>query len=537
MFLRKIDFLSPEITLYNKGLLYHSSLISSILTIILFLIVISFSIQYLSILWQREKEDPKISFYYRFLEYVGEYTINTSSFFHFININSYKDNLFYEEIDFTSFRIIGLDIIYDEYKLKGNLSNFNHWLYGPCNNEIDTKGISHLIKQEYFNKSACIKKYFNPDKGKYYNINEDGFKWPILANEFSNFNKTIYNVFVEKCEQETLDEITDKKLKCKDISESEEYFKYSKIQFHFIDEFVDIKRYEKPVIKYLYTIEDKLDKETFIVNHLSFNPAFIRTNDDIIRNNFKEEISYSFNNNEVNVYQYYKNVYIIYYFWINNRVNYYERTYQKLQDIISRIGGTYEVIVTIFIIFNKIFNYYAILTDTEELLSQCPCYVKELMKKRRINIQSLKTNTKQTNIELEKLKKERQIREKEKNNDFNSSSREQVIDKDKLSSTNKKINNSTFILNKSNDNEINKKISNEENIENKDNENNTKNNYNLKDKITFCQYLKYKITFGKINNHLQIYENFRINIISVENIITNYLRINYLFKVLNLKKE
>ena len=474
-----------------------------------------------------------MSSYSGFLKDIGEYMINSSSFFHFISINFNKDNFNKEEIDFTIFRVIGLDTYYDKYKIDGNLSNFNHWLYGPCNNETDTKGISNLIYQEYFNKSACIKKYFNSNERKYYNINEEGFKWPILAHGTFNPNNKFYTVFVEKCEQETLDEINDKELKCKDNSETEDLFKYAIIHFNFIDEYIDIQKYKKPIIKYFYRIENKLDKDTFTVNHLNFNPSLVRTDDGIIYNNFREEHSYFFNRNDVYIYSYYKDVYMVYYLWLNNKINYFERTYKKLQDYISNIGGTSQVIITLFVFFNKIFNYYVALIDAENLLFQCPCYVKEIMKKRRIEIQNLKIgdfpnfNIKddQKNIELDSIKKGNQIKEKSEKNNFNSSSREQVIDKDKFSSSYKKMNDTTFISNKNNNYENNKIKC------NKDNKNIQKEN------INFWDYLKYKISFGKTKSNIMIYENFRISIISVENIITNFLNINYILKVLNLRKE
>ena len=44
MFCKKLDILSPPITLYNKGLLYHSSKSSIILSIISFILIALFTI-------------------------------------------------------------------------------------------------------------------------------------------------------------------------------------------------------------------------------------------------------------------------------------------------------------------------------------------------------------------------------------------------------------------------------------------------------------------------------------------------------------
>ena len=60
---------------------------------------------------------------------------------------------------------------------------------------------------------------------------------------------------------------------------------------------------------------------------------------------------------------------MIYYFWLNNRMHYYERAYKKVQDVISSIGGISEVIYFLSIFINYLYNNYIIIYDTKELLS------------------------------------------------------------------------------------------------------------------------------------------------------------------------
>ena len=60
MFLKKLDFLSPNITLYHKGNLSHSSKISGIISIISLIVIIIFCIYYLIDLFKRE--NPKLYF-------------------------------------------------------------------------------------------------------------------------------------------------------------------------------------------------------------------------------------------------------------------------------------------------------------------------------------------------------------------------------------------------------------------------------------------------------------------------------------------
>ena len=42
-----------------------------------------------------------------------------------------------------------------------SVKEMDHWLYGKCNNDSDTKGICYLIDKEYFNESACIRKFYD----------------------------------------------------------------------------------------------------------------------------------------------------------------------------------------------------------------------------------------------------------------------------------------------------------------------------------------------------------------------------------------
>ena len=533
MFLFYIDFLSPHITLYHRGLLYHSSYFSGILSILFCIIVIVFSLFYLRRLWLREIDNPKMLTYSSFIEDAGEYTINSSSFFHFLSINTNMYSSKDEGFDFTLFRIIGTNRYLDANVTDKNIFKIDHWLYGQCNNDTDTHGISHLVYQDYFNKSACIRKYFNSKEGRYYNTNENGFIWPVIAHGNFNQKTQIYNIIIEKCHQESLDEIFNKGYKCKNDTEIDNILKYVIIHFNFIDEFVALQEYSNPIKKYFYIIENKIEKEIYAINYLNFNPTLLRTNEGIVTYKVKEEISYSFNRNELYSLNNNNNgYYMVYYFWLINRLNYCERTYNRLQDLISEIGGTYEVIISVFIVINKIFNYYAILCDTEKLLDLCPCSIKEIMKNERMKIKKFKQKKNKNLKEIDPKQKEKEILSKE-NNNFCAKSNEQELDKkddNKMQASSKNINNCAFII------EDEFKYENSEIINNKDSKKNFRSNntFNYKEKIKFWKYLLYKITFGKKNNKIKLFENFRINIISVENIINNYLSIGYISKILNI---
>ena len=289
MFLKKIDCLSPEITLFYKGSLSHSSSFSGILSIIACIIILICSGYYFIGVIARDRDCPKIAFNRQFTEDAGIFPINSSSFFHFISIVKDKHYPDKEEFDFTTFNLIGFETNIQDYENDNDLKKYNHWLYGFCDNEIDSKGIKDLITQNYFTKSACIKKYFDSNSQKYYETGDINFRWPLLAYGTFNPKNEFYSVILQKCEQNILNNILGKEYKCKNDTEIEEIIKNSgSIHFNLIDHFVDVLRYKEPIKKNFYRIENTLDKEIYSLNHLNFCPILVNTQNGIIWNNYEK---------------------------------------------------------------------------------------------------------------------------------------------------------------------------------------------------------------------------------------------------------
>ena len=98
MFIKYLDFLSPRVTFYYKGLLSHSSIFSGILSVITIIIILLISIYYTLELF--EKKDPKAFYFHNFLKDAGEYELNTTTLFHYISIiRNHKDGSNNEPID------------------------------------------------------------------------------------------------------------------------------------------------------------------------------------------------------------------------------------------------------------------------------------------------------------------------------------------------------------------------------------------------------------------------------------------------------
>jgi len=299
-FMKKIDLLSPQITLYNKGLLHHTTIISSLLTILVVLAIFIFSVYYLYVFSNRDIQNLQFSSISYFIDDAGILPISSKGFFHFISITKNRMNQNEQEFDFQIFRAIGFETYIDDYKNNKNLSEFDHWLYGPCNKENDAEGLDSLIIQDYFTKSACIKKFYIHNEGRYYGSNESKFRVPQVAHGTSNNNNKFYSIMIEKCKEDTLKEIFGKEITCKkSTNETEDIFKYGSINFNFIDEYIEIDKYKNPIRKIIYKIESNLDKNNYFVNNINLSPSLLITYDGLIFASNKTEHSNIFKRNEI----------------------------------------------------------------------------------------------------------------------------------------------------------------------------------------------------------------------------------------------
>ena len=134
--------------------------------------------------------------------------------------------------------------------------------------------------------------------------------------------------------------------------------------------------YEKPFKKYFYVITSIISNGLFIINHLNFNPANILTHNGIFFDNQVEEHAYIFIQNEKHTVDQ-SNIpegmstlgcLIGINFWMQNILQNYERNYERLQGVLSIIGGIHRIILTFAGRLNLLVNYFIILLDTEELV-------------------------------------------------------------------------------------------------------------------------------------------------------------------------
>ena len=459
--------------------------------------------------------------------------MNSSSLFHFISSASKENNLNNDGIDFSLFRIIGLEEYFEIYLSDNNLSNHNHWLYGKCNNLIDTEGLGNLIQFDFFEKSACIKKYFNKEEQKYYNVGDSKFRWPVISHGTISKNGKLYNIIAEKCEESTLNLILGEGYQCKKTSELEfnqNHTFYGEIFLYIINNYVDISNYSNPYKKYFEIIGNILLSNLYSVNHINFNPSVIKTYNGLISNKYDEEYAhvyerhdiYSFSRNK-------KDIYAIFVMWLKNKLYKNERSYKKLQDVFSSVGGIYQSITIIAAYINALYNQFITLSDTEVLLhsfihSEKHNHENKKKENKNQKIQKLKevNNDKIKNDNSKKIfHKERHNTEKNKNNNKDKKVKESSDINNNLSASKEKVNFSSEKINYKANNQKFRNI-------------NTTKQFEL---TNFFNYLIYLISCKKKENYFNFYREFRMKIISEEHLIRNHLDIYNLLRVTERKRN
>jgi hypothetical protein len=364
-----------------------------------------------------------------------------------------------------------------------------------------------------------------------------------------------------------------------------------------IDQYADVLNYEMPFKKYFYSVTTALTLNNYIINHLNFNPAKMVTHNGIFFDNVIEEPAYFFVQNEkqtiipdekagIHIFD----CLLGFYFWMQNTLQYYERNYKRLQDILSDIGGISSIVLTAAEIINAAFSGFIILLDTEDLvlskekenytdkdinISHRPTIFRKAKKivnppRRQYNNYSQSNDQQQSSSNYQRLMKDgvdvyhndyrandekaeqyKNLflkRKKELNNYFDDDNR--TGNQYNQQSPNKggyrggrggniRGNNSNIRVHGqykrgSEIRSMNKQSStNGLTTEKKEDENQPLE----KQKFNYFSYIKYMICCGKNNPKISYYEEFRNEIISEENIVQYHLDIYKLLKACNIENK
>ena len=573
-FIRKLDMISPPITLYFKGEDQHSSIFSGILSIIVGLIILAATIYYF--LGFINKDSPKAYFFNRYIEDAGDFPLNSSSIFNFIQFIDKKDDS-KMGFDFNSLVAIGLeDLYYDEYMNDPDrISTIDHWIYGPCNFGTDIEGIEYLIDRAKYNNSACIRKYYDKNKDQYFNTGENGFRWPMLEKGMSNKNRKYYGIIVQRCDQ-IPEYIKTKVPKCKSSNEITEYISNVGLIYEIVDHYADMLNYDMPFTKYIYEITSTMTNGIYIINHLNFNPASMVTHNGFFFDSTIEEHSYFFTQNEKHTIdqsvleegQTTNGCLIGIYLWMQNSLQYYERTYDRIQDLLSDIGGISSILMTIAYYINLFVNHYMILLNTEELIINThnvnfgdkktnrkkPAFLKKLNQKenppRRQNIIQQKniniSKQSSESIKIEEVNNYPIPNEIERNKSSISNSKRNLkyINENKMLNPRNKMKNKMTIetngddyLQAKNNQSISNNSFEDEKSEKKKDEDIKEELKMKKQNFNWFKYMWYLISCFTSNKMIGQIEKIRKNMISEENIIQNYFDIYNLLHINRLPRK
>ena len=535
MFLKYIDIISPKITFYYNGSLIHYSIFSGIISILSILLIIGFSTPFLSDFIHNKNLN---AFYYiSFIEDAPTLMINSTSLFHFVNLAINGRIRVNAGFDFTVFNIFGTTKAYQgQYDLK----EISHWLYGICN-ESDAEGINHLISYEFFTKSACIKKYFDHYTQKYYDKGHPNFKYPSISHGSFNDKNTIYNLYGVKCRDDLIGDILGEGSKCKTTEEINQYFdnlgQTKLFQFYFLNNYVNISSYKNPVNSFFYRIDTPFYSDHYTVNYLHINPSKVLTNDGTVFDNVREEETYMYERDDAYVIdKENENLYVIYGFILKNIMNIYERKYSKIHEIISDIGGVFEILLVFASFINSLYNDYIALSDTSELLNSLIDKEKNPLKNENDN------NKKEIKIDLNN-RNLNNIKEEDKKYEANETKNEEILkmkpgrlpplfpkngEKNIINSNNSEMFTNDNMNNDKKKIEFSSTKNTEEII---DNNFVIENTLEKNKKSNFFGYIFYLITCKKKNSFYKIYNDFREKIISEEHLVRNHLNIYSLLRI------
>ena len=209
-----------------------------------------------------------------------------------------------------------------------------------------------------------------------------------------------------KCDQNILNNILDKGYTCKNDEEVEKIInKRGAIHFNFIDHYVDILKYKEPIKKYINKIENTIDKDNYSINNINLHPILISTQNGILFSHYENTKSYYYDRNDVYLKLIKDNIYMVYYLWLKNTENYYERIYKTITDVLSSIGGVSNAIIFIVSILNKVINQFAALKDIKSILNSSNLNFDEKdRQKKNIKLKN-NSNINMENIETSSIKK------------------------------------------------------------------------------------------------------------------------------------
>ena len=367
---KKIDFLSPSITLFHFERKAHTSNIGACLFILLIVICLSY---FIFLLYNLYVHNKMTFLFQKKFELEGSYfSFNSSSFFHFIQIIT-KGDIEGEYIDKLEPKYIRIFMTYSHSNLTiNNLNLYDHWVFDSCRKDIDDKDLdsSLLENVENFTNGVCIRYYYNSLEKKYFSLDNEGFKWPYFENgDFKRTNKYLTTI-IQKCSNNSI--INEIFGNCPSQNEIDNYInKYSSLYLYFSDNEIDPNNFNNPITKHLQRMSIEIaSSQIYNENYIYFTPVKIKTTiGSIFRENYEiDSFYFDFNSQKIGINPD-ENFLILakYNHLMQNNIHIYERRYDDIFEIFAETGGLSHFIFCLFYCINYIYNQFIIDFDTNYL--------------------------------------------------------------------------------------------------------------------------------------------------------------------------
>jgi hypothetical protein len=334
----------------------------------------------------------------------------------------------------------------------------------------------------------------------------------------TNANFSFYSFAIERCKDDDLRKMAGLG-SCKSKEDIDDIINWSIVHVDILDHYPDVLNYHHPFQDYFYSMNHIMYSNFYVNNEIDFNPILLKTNYGIVIDKSKTETTYLFSestkqtNSEI-IYEYDENgnpildddgnqirkssgFVCIYNFYMGNNLQHYERTYQKLQDVLSKIGGFGKTTFIFMTTLNLLVSKFIVVLDTEDFLISIDKNINN-------NNVTIPVNTIQQN----------ETYENKKIFDFKNENKYNIKDIASFG------NNNLYNFNK----DINKMKSYEQKDEDILQKPNKKVNF------CWCQYIWDMICCGTSNKNIAYYENFRKRILSEENMIISH---SNLYKAIN----
>ena len=369
MFIKHLDILSDPLCLHYENFHSHSSIPSSILSILTIITCLTFGIIFIKDIFYHL--NPTSFCYTRQVEDAGIFPINESSMFHFFRFENMPKN---ESIE-TIIEIFGMmdnsDTIVNYKDNLGNRSLVSHYTYNKCpekSSKYKNNNIENLILENPILNGFCINGFYDAKNKIFTPVDDKNFIYPVEKHGTSHPNYTSYQILIQKCQNDSFNNFYN----CKSSDYIDKILTENQVDaiLEMMNQEVDVNNFSTPIINKLIQIRFTFapGSTVFSLSNLNFQPLKVKTHKSLVFEAWYEENSYYFEQNDIKNYNSHFPIYTSYQFWMQNKVFIYERYYKKIQNFLADIGGTIKAITTIARAINFIICKYQTYKDIEKIM-------------------------------------------------------------------------------------------------------------------------------------------------------------------------